>query len=1247
MLQKKSSDNKMPNFLNRRTVFMMTAFICSFIVVIVLSETLRYRNQPEKVVSRLEKYIRQSESKLKSESEKILKIVSSEKSPEVFLNKNYPDYYKENGQIFLVYQSGQLTNWTDNSFPAPDQYDSVMYSKRMLNEGNGWYLLHQEKHGNLVVEGIQLIKYGFKYNNDYLPESFFGKISLPENTNIHLKKKAKGEKFYEIRSKEGNVLFYISFSGLPRPGPTLMAVLFILFIISLLFLAALVFELYKTLYTYFNSRWLLLAFFIDIIIVRAIQFYFKIPGVLYDSELFSPIYYASSNIIPSLGDYFINVVLVLQLSWLSYRGFEKEGKPFRVKPVMKSIILVAGVIVIGLLYHFANVYIRSLVFNSSISMGFDGLFRVSFLSFTGFSIIAAILFAFLFAFYTLGKLIFSSGTKPVAFLISGLALTAVDMAYNLGSRDFTVWHSFLLATLFVTFYIQHHNEQEVKIKLSQTFLFVFLLAILANFSLNLYNSHKEKEKRRLMALHLSEYRDSLAEYKFGQVSNDILLDEKFIRILSAFQRNATSEDNVIKYLTDNHFNGFWIKYRVQITLCYPGKKLEIKPNNTIVECCDYFDNIILNHGKETSVSGLYFFDNALDMMYYSGRIAFEPSISGLTSPVFIYVEIISKNNFFAVGYPQLLLEKGASEPDYLNDYSYAIYNKKDLVKSAGIYSYDMHELDYFNNSKVKTNYDYNGYNHLFFPIDASTVLIISHRNLTLSEKIAPFSFIFLFLSLFLLFFHFISADNLFIRKKDITFGMRLQAALISIILASSVLIGTVTVLNLVRLNETKNMETVREKMNSVRYELELLLSDYQQLLPEDKNMLADILDRIANALFIDVNLYNTNGELLVSSRRQIFDDKLISTQINPVSRFNVLVNHKSYYFHNETIGNYKFLSAYATIRNYDNKVIGIINLPYFSRQTEQKQELYNFLATFANTFIILIALAILLALLISKYITKPLQLISSKLGNLQLGKANAKIEWTGRDEIGILVAEYNRMIDELGQKAELLAQSERESAWRQMARQVAHEIKNPLTPIKLSIQHLMRAWNDKAPDWEQRLNKFSQTLVMQIDTLSEIATEFSDFAQMPQPDMRRFDIVPLLNHSIGLFANFSNVTIEFKTDTERCFVNADENQMLRVFNNLIKNAVQAIPIGREGTIVIRLSSSLGNCQISITDNGTGILPEQQNRIFSPNFTTKSAGMGLGLAMVKNIIDVSGGRIWFESVPDNGTTFTVELPVAGE
>jgi signal transduction histidine kinase len=992
---------------------------------------------------------------------------------------------------------------------------------------------------------------------------------------------------------------------------------------------------------------LLLAFILDVAIVRAIQFYFKFPGVLYESDLFSPIYYASSVVLQSLGDFFINVILVLQVSWFTFRGLGTYKAVQLRKPILKHTILAFGVLAIGLFYHLANVYIRSLIVNSSLSLGFDGLFKISSLSLICFTIIAAILFAFLFLFYTLNKWIYQSGNKPIYYLIGGLVISGFYMIYSLFDSELNLFQPIILATVFIIYYFQHPRQDDVKIKLSQTLLFVFLLSVLANFSLNLYNSHKEKEKRRLMALHLSEYRDSLAEYKFGQVSNEIMLDDKFIKLLRTLQQNAATEDNVIKYLADNHFNGYWTKYRVQITLCYPGKKLEIRPNNTIVECCDYFDNLILNHGKQTSVSGLYFFDNALDMMYYSGRIAFEPSMTGLTIPVFIYVEIISKNNFFAVGYPQLLLDKGVAEPDYLSDYSYAIYNKRDLVKSTGVYSYDLHEFDYFNNSKRKTNFNYNGYNHQFFPIDASTMLIISHRNLTISERIAPFSFIFLFFAVFLLFFHFISTKSLFIRKSDITFGIRLQAALIGIILLSSVLIGTLTILNLVRLNGTKNMETVQEKMNSVRYELELLLSDYQQITPEDENMLADILDRIANALFIDVNLYNTKGELLVSSRRQIFDDKLLSTQINPVSQFNVITNHKSYYFHNETIGRYKFLSAYATIRNYDNNVIGIINLPYFSRQSEQKQELYNFLATFANTFIILITLAIFLALLISKYVTKPLQLISSELGNLQLGKPNAKIEWTGKDEIGSLVAEYNRMIDELGQKAELLAQSERESAWRQMARQVAHEIKNPLTPIKLSIQHLMRAWNDQAPDWEQRLNKFSQTLVMQIDTLSEIATEFSDFAQMPQPAIRRFDIIPLLHHSIGLFGNFSNITISFETGVETCFINADENQMLRVFNNLIKNAVQAIPIGRDGLIAIRLSIFQGYCLIKITDNGTGILPEQQNRIFSPNFTTKSAGMGLGLAMVKNIIDISGGKIWFESVPNNGTTFMVELPIAGE
>jgi nitrogen fixation/metabolism regulation signal transduction histidine kinase len=292
----------------------------------------------------------------------------------------------------------------------------------------------------------------------------------------------------------------------------------------------------------------------------------------------------------------------------------------------------------------------------------------------------------------------------------------------------------------------------------------------------------------------------------------------------------------------------------------------------------------------------------------------------------------------------------------------------------------------------------------------------------------------------------------------------------------------------------------------------------------------------------------------------------------------------------------------------------------------------------------MIVITVVLALLLSRYITKPLQHIGNQFRRIKIGDKNAKIQWTRKDEIGRLVDEYNRMIDEMGKSAELLARSERESAWRQMARQVAHEIKNPLTPIKLSMQLLMRAWNDKAPDWEVRLKRFSQTLIMQIDTLSSIATEFSDFAQMPEPQIQKFDIIPLVQQSTALFRDQSDCDILFETQLQECMIKADPSQILRVFNNLIKNALQAIPGDRQGVLLIKLAIVDGACEISFQDNGTGIPSDRQTRIFSPNFTTKTTGMGLGLAMVKNIIDNTSGRIWFETDPGEGTTFFVSLPL---
>src|SRR3569832_855526 len=213
--------------------------------------------------------------------------------------------------------------------------------------------------------------------------------------------------------------------------------------------------------------------------------------------------------------------------------------------------------------------------------------------------------------------------------------------------------------------------------------------------------------------------------------------------------------------------------------------------------------------------------------------------------------------------------------------------------------------------------------------------------------------------------------------------------------------------------------------------------------------------------------------------------------MNPEAFLQIAILGKTEFIHDERIGNLDYLSAYIPLKNSNGKLLAYLNLPYFAKQNELEKEISGFLVALINIYVLLFALSILTAIFISNYVTKPLKLIQDKLGNIKLGKANEPIEWQDNDEIGNLVSEYNRMILELSNSADLLAKSERENAWREMAKQVAHEIKNPLTPMKLSLQHLQRTWKDHAPDMEQKMDQVSKTIIDQIDTLSNIATEFS------------------------------------------------------------------------------------------------------------------------------------------------------------
>jgi len=454
---------------------------------------------------------------------------------------------------------------------------------------------------------------------------------------------------------------------------------------------------------------------------------------------------------------------------------------------------------------------------------------------------------------------------------------------------------------------------------------------------------------------------------------------------------------------------------------------------------------------------------------------------------------------------------------------------------------------------------------------------------------------------------------------------RIQVSVIVLVILSFVLIGSGTIYYIIWKYSEDQQRSIAGQVNGLWFLVSGLPGSKESLSENWNSEYVASLNQVHQNLNIDFNLYDENGELYYSSQSRIFEQGITSRRMNPHALNELLENGRTQFIHRENIGKLRYIAGYAPFTDLKGNITGFLNLPYFEKQNELNREISGFLSALINIYVILLALSLIVALFISSRITKPLQLIQSKMGQTRLGRRNELIEYKRNDEIGRLVLEYNRMIEELSASAEKLARSERESAWREMARQVAHEIKNPLTPMKLSVQHLQRAWNESQEGKEEMIGRISATLIQQIDTLSQIATEFSDFARMPAAEKINLDLKELIRSETELFRETPGVKITFHEPEFDTRVYADKRQLLRAFSNLLKNAIQAIPEDRPGKIDIRIEREGSDLLVTFEDNGIGIPEDQRDKIFIPNFTTKSSGMGLGLAMVKNILEQHRNR----------------------
>jgi len=608
-----------------------------------------------------------------------------------------------------------------------------------------------------------------------------------------------------------------------------------------------------------------------------------------------------------------------------------------------------------------------------------------------------------------------------------------------------------------------------------------------------------------------------------------------------------------------------------------------------------------------------------------------------------------------------VIQKNATENLFRRfDYSYAIYNRSKLNRHLGHYDYPA--INQFgSNTQFTTT---TGYSHYVQKDDYNNIVVITRKDQSLLISAIQFTLLslvgFLVVLLYLVF--------VYIQKKAINFlsqfrwmdrfnlnynpssslisteswylSRRLQLYITWLVFGIFVIVIFVTINYFIQNNIDRQKNYLLNKANNIANKIsgELNLDALQ-----NKYEVGLVYD-LAVYYETDINVYDQYGKLIVSTNPRLFAEKFTSDLMNPevFKRFKSKMISSSVV--SENIADLNYISAYTTLIDNDLEVRGYVNLPYFSNREDLFREISQYTVTIINLFVLIFALAIILTYYVAQRLSKPLILIKNQLSQMKIGEKNLPIQWQRNDEIGMLVKEYNTMLSALDSSLDKLADSERQGAWREMAKQVAHEIKNPLTPMRLSLQHLQYSISRGDDNIEEKVKKTIALLIRQIDSLSAMAEEFSSFAKMPEPILEKIDLKLILGDAIMLMEKEMGQPITLNIEVETIPILADPHQLGRIFNNIFKNAIQAIPEDRVGQISVVVEMQKTTVKLLISDNGKGIPTELSEKIFSPNFSTKNSGMGLGLAITKKIIEQFGGNIHFKSELNVGTVFEINFPL---
>lgn len=798
-----------------------------------------------------------------------------------------------------------------------------------------------------------------------------------------------------------------------------------------------------------------------------------------------------------------------------------------------------------------------------------------------------------------------------------LALFLCDLALV----SLALWLRRLMGT-----WIKHRNETLLMI--AQLALWGLLITLIYNREYTRYENRQIQE----LAKELSQERDARFEQSYQHFLDGIQTDTIFNHMIFS---DDVMEDVMQDYMHSFLFDSVMNKYNASLILCLPDQELVVQPYDFVTDCNSYFqEKIKANRGVNLGDRLWLVDDNTLDPGYLSSfTLSSSDTVVGT-----VYLEFSKPVTPRGFGLPKLLRDDHNA---LLMKSSVASYRDSLLVYKYGSYVFPTFLTDY---KRPINEFSYGRQSkHYLYQAGENRVLAIELDRRDWMEMTAPFVVFFGIPLVLYLLIYFVG------RKKQRqssfrTLSYRFQLLVMMALGITFLVIGPISVLYLRSFYTKKTDESHFERIRTLSLDItsEVDFSFLKQ--PGFKATLDEILQRYSETFFTDINIYGVNGKMLATTNPELIDLHLQTSLMNAKAFHSMQGEKLLYYSQGERLGNATYQSSYIAIQDHEGNTLAYLNTPFFSSKSDLRSEILNYVLTYINFILIISLIFITIVLIITRRITKPLVSLQDKMRQVDINKTNEQLEWKSNDEIGALINQYNLLVVELEKSAAELRRTATESAWRGVARQVAHEIKNSLTPMRLSVQMLQRSAEQQGGEMDERIQRTTRTLLEQIDTLSDIASSFSSYAKLPENHPQPLDLAELVSNVVNLYDNIDNITFQYVVDSSVDYTfNGDKTNLNSTVSNIIKNATQAIGDKPDGRIDVSLNATETAFVIKVKDNGKGIKEEDKKMIFLPNFTTKSGGSGVGLSLTYNIVHAAGGDITFESTEGEGATFVIELP----